>query len=504
METLHVCVGDEVVARCLLNPGCMEIGQESHCDVVIDEALAADVTLLVQPLGGAVTVYTLGLGSAVLARAALPSNTRVSFGDGLSLVRSPGPENRGPTERMSEGPVSRALSLVVGTGREARKMVIRERPLSIGSALDNDLEITDRAVSRHHCRLEMSNEGVMVRDLCSRNGTWLNGARVKKTGLAPGGVLRVGRTDLYLSARGATRDKPEGGLIAESPSMVAVLADVENFANLPWPVLVVGQSGTGKEEVARALHARGRRADKPFVALNAGGLPANLVESELFGHDRGAFTGAVGAHRGVFEQADGGTLFLDEIGELPPDLQTRLLRVLESWTIRRLGSETDRPVDVRLVCATHQDLPRRVHEGTFRADLYYRINRLLIEVLPLAQRPKDVAPLAEHFLVQMHDSVGPKTLSNAAITRLLKYQWPGNARELRNVLSTAAATCGGTELGKTDIEVAISRLTDSRSQPKGTSHLHEVVGQYGGNLAAAARALGIPRSTLRDRLNKAR
>jgi DNA-binding NtrC family response regulator len=227
-----------------------------------------------------------------------------------------------------------------------------------------------------------------------------------------------------------------------------------------------------------------------------------LIESELFGHERGAFTGAVQSHRGAFEQAHGGTLFLDEVAELPPDLQTRLLRVLETWHVRRVGSELARRVDVRLVCATHRDLRRMVQEGGFRADLYYRIHRLVIDVPALRYRVDDIGPLARHFLSSMEHEVGEKQLSAEAVRRLRLYSWPGNVRELRNALELAAIGCDGSIVEADVVDRALRRLADPVVRPTADT-LRRAIAEYGGNLSAAARALDIPRSTLRDRLKDA-
>jgi DNA-binding NtrC family response regulator len=233
-------------------------------------------------------------------------------------------------------------------------------------------------------------------------------------------------------------------------------------------------------------------------------LARELVESELFGHERGAFTGAVATHRGAFEQADGGTLFLDEIGELPLELQARLLRVLETWEVRRVGSESSVAVDVRLVCATHRDLRKLVHAETFREDLYYRLARLVVTVPPLRERPEDVEALADHFLREIENDVGKKVLSREARDRLLVYPWPGNARELRNVLSAAAASSPSGRIEWADIGRAMDRVAgphcESRQGSTPHAALHQVLEQHRGNVSAAARTLGMPRSTLRDRL----
>jgi DNA-binding NtrC family response regulator len=291
-------------------------------------------------------------------------------------------------------------------------------------------------------------------------------------------------------------------LVVESAPMLAVMAEADRLARLPWPVLIRGETGVGKEHVARALHERGPRHSGPFVALNGGGLPRELIESELFGHERGAFTGAVHAHRGAFEQAHQGTLFLDEVAELPLELQTRLLRVLETWRVRRLGGEKERRVDVRLVCATHNDLRTEVQHGRFRSDLFYRIHRLVLEVPPLRTRPSDIAALSAHFLGHMQSEIGERRLTADALERLRGHRWPGNVRELRNVLEVAAVDEDTARVDRAAVERALARAGEVALETPSPDTLREALEHYGGNLSAAARALGIPRSTLRGRLKQ--
>jgi len=362
----------------------------------------------------------------------------------------------------------------------------------------------DRTVSAHHCRFEPSGDALMLRDLGSTNGTHVHGMRVQRIELATGTRIRIGRTDLCVMTAERTRS-PRPTLVAASAAMQQVLAEAQGFGRLSWPVLVLGPSGAGKEEIANAIHHCSTRHKGPFVALNAGGLPRELIESELFGHERGAFTGAVGQRRGAFEQAHGGTLLLDEIGELPLDMQTRLLRVLETWQIRRVGGETPIPVEVRLICATHRDLSQMVQAGTFRQDLYYRLARLVVHISPLSARPDDVLPLAEHFLSGLEAEMGPRALSMAAAKRLRAHTWPGNARELRNVLCTATALTPASVLDAHDIDLAIRRISQPLATPDVSDDaIGRAVEAYAGNLSAASRALAIPRTTLRDRLARLR
>ena len=373
--------------------------------------------------------------------------------------------------------------------------------MRVGKALHNELVLHDPTVSGEHCRFEPEGRMLCVRDLDSTNGTYVAGLRVTRAQLSAGARVRVGRTDLRVLA--AVTDRQEQPpLVAVSVSMQETVAEALRFASLTWPVLVMGPSGAGKEELARLVHREGGRQKTPFVALNAGGLPRELVESELFGHERGAFTGAVGQRKGAFEQANGGTLFLDEIGELPLDLQARLLRVLETWQIRRVGGESSVDVDVRLVCATHRDLNKMVQEGSFRQDLFYRLARLVLRVAPLSERRDDVLPLAAHFLRGLAPEVGSRTLSRQAADRLLTHAWPGNARELRNVLCVAAALSPAAVLECSDIDQAIARISGPTPVILDAQTVEQAVRRCRGNLSAAARLLSIPRSTLRDRLKR--
>jgi DNA-binding NtrC family response regulator len=398
--------------------------------------------------------------------------------------------------------VASELQVMVGRGGELRRVQLSELPVHFGRSPDNDVRLHDATVSERHLRLEPCEAGLLARDLGSKNGTFVNGVRVHTALVLEGTVIRLGRTELQVTARtDAQRDAPR--MVAESSSMLDVLCEVRRVASLPWPVLIVGESGTGKEGLALALHEHSARKEQPFVAINAGGLTRELVESQLFGHERGAFTGAAQRHRGVFEQAQGGTLFLDEIGELPLELQARLLRALETGEIRRVGGESSLHVDVRLVCATHRDLRRMVVEGAFRQDLFYRIARAVVQVPSLRARPEDLRALAQRFLAEISRELGPRFLTPEGLARLLAHAWPGNVRELRNVLSTAAAAASSC-IDASDIERALARVGGGEGvRDLSVDTLRRTLSACAGNQTAAARALGIPRSTLRDRLKSA-
>jgi two-component system, NtrC family, response regulator HydG len=303
---------------------------------------------------------------------------------------------------------------------------------------------------------------------------------------------------------------PFGGIVTRSQRMGEVLRIVERVAPTPSSVLVLGESGTGKELVARAIHERSGRVERPFVPIHCGALPREVLESELFGHEKGAFTGAVGSKPGLIELADGGTLFLDEIGDMEPDSQVKLLRVLETGMFFRVGGTRPRRVDVRLVAATNRDLAAAMKTGQFREDLYYRINTITVNLPPLRDRREDVTLLAQHFL-ETNATYGLKRLSPAALAAFEAYAWPGNVRELLHAIQRGAILCKGDEITPADLPpevaggaVAASGATAAAGTPGGgntleTMERQHIIGtlrQVGGHRGKAAALLGIDPKTL--------
>jgi two-component system, NtrC family, response regulator AtoC len=302
---------------------------------------------------------------------------------------------------------------------------------------------------------------------------------------------------------------PFGGIITRSARMYEVLRMVERVAPTESSVLVLGESGTGKELVARAIHERSVRAERPFVPIHCGALPREVLESELFGHEKGAFTGAVNAKPGLIELADGGTLLLDEIGDMEPDSQVKLLRVLETGTFFRVGGTRPRRVDIRLVAATNRDLATAMKNGQFREDLFYRINTITVLLPPLRERPEDVGLLAQHFL-ETNATYGLKRLSAAALAALEAYRWPGNVRELLHVIERGVILCKGDEITPADLPPEIARGTAAAGAPASAAaapgaptleamerlHIVTTLRQVGGHRGKAASLLGIDPKTL--------
>ncbi len=339
----------------------------------------------------------------------------------------------------------RTVRLTVLEGDEAdRGRSVQGPQLTVGTASGVDLALADPTVSRYHVELAAEPQGIAVRDLGSTNGTFVGGVRIERGLVPPGTVLQVGQSRIRLDdgerLAPEPREQPPSvdGLVAESPKMRRLVARLAKVARTDVTVLLQGETGTGKEVLAHAVHRLSPRAEGPFVVVDCGSLPATLVASELFGHEKGAFTGAERRHYGAFERAEGGTVFLDEIGELPLQVQPALLGVLERRRFRRVGGERDYPVDVRVVAATHRDLRAEVNQGRFRADLYYRLAVARLEVPALRERPEDIEPLVRHFVREATGS-DEMPFSEATLEALRRHPWSGNVRELRNVVEAALA-----------------------------------------------------------------
>ncbi len=313
---------------------------------------------------------------------------------------------------------------------------------SIGLHPLNDFVIDDPTVSRFHCEIRVAVDGAKIRDLNSMNGTIVDGVGVTEAFLRGGSLVRLGRAVVRFdftteSNRLPLSDRSSfGSLVGTSAAMRTCFALMEKSAGTDSTVLLEGETGTGKSRAAQAIHQLSSRKDRPFIVVDCSAIPSNLLESELFGHEKGAFTGATSRRIGAFEEASGGTIFLDEIGELPGELQPKLLRVLENREIRRIGSNTHQPVDVRIIAATNQDLRAAVNVGHFRPDLYFRLAVVKIHVPALRERPEDIPALVDQVLSSLANDPNQSAALRTPefMARLALSAWPGNVRELRNYL----------------------------------------------------------------------
>jgi transcriptional regulator with GAF, ATPase, and Fis domain len=353
----------------------------------------------------------------------------------------------------------RKAKLVVMSGPDGGKEVeISKARCSGGRSIINDLVLQDKAVSGTHFEIAVRDDGYRLRDLNSRNGTYVAELQIREVYLRPGVTFRAGQTQIQFQP---TADVVEIELskkdrfdrvVGTSAAMREIFASLEKVSPSDLTVLITGETGTGKELIARGIHNASTRRSRPFVVLDCGSIPRDLIESTLFGHEKGSFTGAVGQHHGCFEQASGGTIFLDEIGELDVNLQPKLLRVLEQREIKRVGGDKTIKVDVRVLAATNRDLRAEVNAGHFREDLYFRLSVVHVEMPPLRERREDVASLVHHFLREVASRRGlTLSFSQDAMAGLVSHSWPGNVRELRNVVERAAALADGPVITRADL-----------------------------------------------------
>jgi len=389
---------------------------------------------------------------------------------------------------------------------QARRIGLSRDKAVVGSSPEADVVVRDATVSARHCALSILGGGVAIEDLGSKNGTYVGTARVREAWGQAGTAIAVGRSTLVIVPGDDLAETAPGpplvGVAGTSIAMRRLADQVRRLARHALPVLIAGESGTGKELIARSLHAEGPRRARPFVALNVTAVPRELVESELFGHERGAFTGAHVRREGAFSDAEGGTLFLDEIGDLPLDAQPKILRALDGYEVRRVGGAGGgKRADARVVAATHARLEEKVTRGEFRRDLFHRLECLVVTVPPLRERRGDIGVIGRALLQQLEPDIGERILTPGALARLAAHDWPGNVRELRNVLCRAAdARVGSARIDAEDVDRALRRDGPPVLKRVTPQRARELMNETSGNLSAAARAAGLPRTSFRKLL----
>ena len=345
----------------------------------------------------------------------------------------------------------------------SQEWVFDKEEIRLGSMDDNDVVLNDDTVSRYHCRIIQDDTGYILVDNHSTNGTFVNKVRVREAFLKPGCTVAVGQSLLKFNAREEevqivpSRANRCGALIGANAKMREIYSIIEKIAPTATTVVIDGETGTGKEVVAQSIHMLSPRAKNELVVFDCGAVPPNLIESELFGHEKGSFTGAMMTRTGLFEQADGGTLFLDELGELPLDLQPKLLRALEQREVRRVGAAKAQKVDVRIIAATNRNLEEEVRAGRFRQDLFYRLSVVRLHLPSLRDRVDDIPLLVQSFLEHGQYNRLPngqqkvRGISKDAAAALQAYAWPGNVRELVNVIERAVSFCSGQVIERSDL-----------------------------------------------------
>jgi DNA-binding NtrC family response regulator len=410
--------------------------------------------------------------------------------------------------------VLRAGARIIGLRRRYVRLTVKSGPdkgkrerfsgdrVLIGTHPACDFVLGDSTVSRQHCELELAAHGYVVRDLDSTNGTYVGNLRAFEIGIQAGMLIRLGDTALEVALLDDTVDLPVsavtsfGPLLGQSAAMRRVFAELTQLAAADTTVLVTGESGTGKELAAQAIHEASARAKGPFRVVDCGALAGTLIESELYGHVRGAFTGASRRREGAFESAAGGTVFLDEIGELPIELQSRLLGAIERRQVQPIGASTPIDLDVRVIAATNRNLRREVNRGTFREDLFFRLAVGVVHMPPLRERPEDIPLYVDAF------SEGGVKLDPSTLARLEAQRWPGNVRELRNALERAVVF-GESSVDDIDGPSPLSVSVDSRvpyKTAKGLllesfdrAYIEDLMQRHEQNITRAARAAGLDR-----------
>jgi len=451
---------------------------------------------------------------------------------------------------MIQGDSGARLSVTISNGMTV-EVRLGQKEVKIGRGHEADLQLPDPSVSRLHAKVFRVGQQYFLADLRSRNGTHADGKRITQLAMEDGKMFRVGPFRIHFhrpvsgfpageeptappgtasSITGSTDAEPVRvakrtgaptvtgeapfGLIGGSALVRKLVATIRRVGGSDVPVLIEGETGSGKELVARGIHDASRRRERPFVVVNCGAISPDLIESELFGHEKGSFTGATAQRKGAFELANAGSIFLDEIGELPIALQPKLLRALEQKEVKRVGGNDLLLADVRILAATNRNLREEIARKTFREDLFFRIGAITVSIPPLRDRREDVAPIARHFLSGMENpTAGPlPVLSPAALDALISHDWPGNVRELRNAIQRAVVMAESGELTAHDFSF-LRRAAKGGAEPEGPSGLSRweqaertsILGELArqtGNKTKAARELGIAKSTLFEKLKK--
>lgn len=429
--------------------------------------------------------------------------------------------------RVSEGP------------DKGKEISIGKLKVYVGRSKVNDLTMTDKAISGTHFEISADEDGYLLRDLGSTNGVTYEGLRLREAYLKNNCRFKAGNSTFTFQPSEDTVELPLseqdrfGDMLGRSVAMRGIFATLEKVAPSDLTVLVHGETGTGKERVADSIHKMSRRSKGPFVVLDCSAIPRDLMESTVFGHEKGAFTGAVSQHKGAFEQANGGTIFMDEIGELPIDLQPKLLRVLENRELKRVGGDRTIRIDVRVVAATNRDLRKMVAESTFREDLFFRLSVIQQILPPLRERTDDITLLANHFLqsfTQKHPNNRSLHMSSDALEVLQRHNWPGNVRELKNVMERAYSLCDSDTIGRNDLHLNSALgpapastpvmsaggdnvfgvdLEESYKDAKQrvvdhfeAAYMSRLIDAHDGNISQAARTAGLTRYHLRELLKK--
>jgi len=521
-------VDGKLAVRTPITEGVTTLGSSGHADLCVPHEGVAPIHLVLHRQGVRLSCSNRSQspfmvnGEEISESVRLADGDKLSF-DGLSLrFRFIADEaGQATATMMMQGRPEPIAEFILKAPMETGDSVweLPSNGVVVGSQDGTDIRLSDPFVSRRHLKLMPTDLGVKVEDLDSRNGVFVGTQRIRNAEIQPPFQLRVGDTVMHVLRSDERESLPAvPAMIGESDSMRQLKSLITRVAAADIPTLILGETGTGKEIIARQVAAASSRAHRPFLTLNCGALSQELLESELFGHEKGAFTGAEIRRIGAFEAADGGTLFLDEIGELPLSMQAALLRSIEYGEVRRVGSSEAFRVDVRIIAATNRDLETEVAQGRFREDLLHRLNVIVLRAAPLRERGGDVEILAEHFAREFSPPGRITRFDESALLKLKGHSWPGNVRELRNTIQRALILATASPLTASDILIAAvseSPATSVSSEANVTNApealtmeerereaIVDALRETKGNKSEAAEKLGISRSTIHRKLER--
>ena len=522
---IDLIVGGRLAVRTPIGEGVMTLGASQSSDLCLPHEGVDPTHLVFHRRGAKLSCSNRSPkpfsvnGEEVAESVRLADGDKVTFGPVTLKFRFVAEEVGQATATMMHGVAAKVETPIVKIPMESGDK-LWELPAGgvvIGTQDGVDIQLRDSFVSRRHVQLVPSEAGVRVEDLDSRNGVFVGSQRIRNAEMQPPFQLKVGDTVVHvLQADDGDAIPSVPALIGNSPAMSQLKSLVTRVAAADIPTLILGETGTGKEIIARQVAAASHRSHRPFLTLNCGALSPELLESELFGHEKGAFTGAEMRRVGAFEAADGGTLFLDEIGELPLTMQAALLRAIEYGEVRRVGSAEAFTVNVRIIAATNRDLDAEVKTGRFREDLLHRLNVIVLRATPLRERGEDIRLLAKHFAQEFSPPGSTVSFEESSWSKMMAHSWPGNVRELRNAIQRALILSTSSKLLPDDLQLsaAPSSPMEKESGALGVGPealtmeerereaIVDALRETRGNKSEAAEKLGISRSTIHRKLER--
>ena len=541
MKVIEVFYRDELFSEYQLSKKEIKIGRAKANDIILNDPTVSRVHAVIKCDEGKLSILdssTVGtfINNEKISSSSLSFNDRITIGP-YSIFARECDENKEsselrttchektlavplPEKQAEKSFLLQQASLKFVKGVEKNRTVqIEKEKLTFGKTDDNDLVLTDEFVSRHHGEIYFRNGEFFIRDLGSKNGIFINGKRVKGSVLAPGSRIDIGKIsiDFILSQdKGMLSDEKVdrlGEIVGKSQKIQSLYTLCKKAASCDATVLINGETGTGKELIAKTIHSLSSRSGESFVTIDCGSIPKELIESELFGHEKGAFTGAQNQRKGAFERGNKGTVFLDEIGELPKEMQPKLLRILEEREFKRVGGDAHISTDFRVIAATNRELNLEVSKGNFREDLFFRLYVIPVSLPTLKERKSDIPLLVNHFLSINTSSSGntsQMSISDDALKKMADYSWPGNVRELRNVIDRAIVNSDGSTITADDIQFIPTMQNTTGPAPALSGSLEDIEKQtiinalkaQGGNKKATAKVLGIAYSTMCEKVKK--